>query len=133
MVHSKRRKDQVLNKVINPDEYTICRGIPVPREYITQKEYEYEAKLVPDSKPGLQEDLDRNLREFRAQAKALGKSPNPKGNRFESGTSWYFFAEIPVPTQLFGVNIVGFDFVETTNIHKPIWFERPKVYTRGMN
>lgn len=111
--------------IVNPDEYTACRGIPVENWFIKAKETEFAAKLVPDSDPGLQETLDYMLKKFRLEAISLGKSLHPKNYMFTGTEGFFFYSEIPIPA---GIYLNGLPSFMTNYIHKPMWFYRPRGY-----
>lgn len=108
---------------VNPDEYVLCRGIPVKKTHIDFIEQTYEMKLVPDSQPKLQEELDTALALFRRQ-----NGQNPKDQMIWTDEAVYCYAEIPVPA---GIYLPGLPTVETVNISKPIWFTKPRNMIRG--
>lgn len=118
-------------QIVNPDEYIICRGIPVPKLFIDQKQQEFGARLIPDTAPDLQEALDQQLRRFRTQAVLLGKNIHPKDYMFEGAVEghkgYFFYSEIPIPA---GIYMAGLPSFITNAIHKPIWFYAAKL-TRG--
>ena len=108
-------------KVVSPDEYVACRGVPVPKSYIQEKEREYDATMIDD--PNLQVSLDKNLFRFRTQAAANRKDTNPKGNMFQSNEGYYFFADYVFPL---GIYLPGLPVVKPKDHPRPIWFFKPK-------
>ncbi len=113
-------------KVVSPDEYVVCRGVPVPKEYISEKEEEYDAKMIED--PNTQETLDENLARFRIQATSNRKEFNPKGNMFQSKEGYYFFADYVFPL---GLYFPGLPMLNPKNHPRPIWFFKPKSTSFG--
>lgn len=109
---------------INPDEYTLCRGIPVKKTHIAFIEQTTGFHLVPDSDPKQQEELDLALARFRKQ----NQGRSPKGEMIWTDEAFYHYTEIPVPV---GIYIPGMPTIETHEISKPIWFRKARNMIRG--
>lgn len=105
--------------VVSPDEYTLVRGVPVQTAWIKNVEQRLEAKLILNSELPLLKNLDRELGNFRFQARIKGKSYHPVDRRFTTPTNFYYYEELPIPV---GIYLPGLPTIQTHDIPTPAWF-----------
>lgn len=113
------------NKVLNPDDWMVCRGMPVPIARIREIEAVFNCEVVPDTQPQLQADLDQQLALYRFRNGWLSNFPD---RMVITKTDIFFYAEHTIP--MIALGLAGGPVIPTQQNPKPIWFRKRRNLNR---
>jgi hypothetical protein len=105
--------------MINPDEYTLVRGVPVRKSLINYYEQETGGKLVQDTEPALLMDLDSICRMV-WERNGFRHTPQ---RTVQVHTDRYIHRDLPLSAEFTGL---GVDINATG--YKKMWFKARVIF-----